>query len=166
MPNCFAKCAMFELACALSLFLSGCAHYAGQPKISKEAVFDLVGKLPASDEKAVALAILNNADSEYRVDHHGYPTWRWRGDDDIGGCVHIDPKSGQPYLENQFPISKRTKVPKYINFGTTGHEWQCRIHQFTIGKEIEKNWSTAACHADGKALLHLLHKKLLNRGGK
>jgi len=142
------------------LLMSGCVHYTGQPKLSKVATYALVNDLPDNSEKAVSLAILNNPTTKYRVDHHGFPTWRWRGADDIGGCVHIDPVSLKPYLETQFPKKLRTSTPKYIDFGTDGTDWQCRVHRFVLGVETEKNWSSPECHSEGKALLKLLQQHL------
>ena len=103
---------------------------------------------------------MNNPNSKYRIDHHGYPTWRWRGKDDLGSCVHIDPQTLKPYLENQFSRANRTDVPKYIDFGTDGQDWMCRIHHFNLTGEVTKNWSSEQCHRDGKRLLGILDKVL------
>ncbi len=145
---------------ALCIALAGCVHTAVKQQMSKQEVFALVSSLPNSREKAVALAIINHATTRFRIDQHGYPAWTWRGEDDIGGCIHIRPQTRLPYLENQYPRTLRTSVPKYIDFATDGADWQCRIHTVVLGQESEKNWSTPQCHQEGVKLVGLLQSAL------
>jgi len=144
----------------LLLTLAGCVTTDITQQMSKLQVFALVEALPESNEKWMALAIMNHASTKYRIDQHGYPAWTWRGEDDIGGCIHIRPQTGSPYLENQYPKTLRTSVPKYIDFGTDATDWQCRIHRVFLGNESEKNWSTPQCHRDGVKLVGLLQSAL------
>ncbi len=123
-------------------------------------VIDLVRNLPAGSEKRIALAVINSPASTYRIDRHGYPAWRWRGADDIGACVHIDPKTGAPFLETQYPLSLRTNIQKYIDLGTDGVEWMCRTHIQKGPFDYEYNWSTAECDREGRVLLKLLSRAL------
>ena len=132
-----------------------------QQKMSEQAVIERVSSLPNSQEKRLALAVIGNPNTKRYVDRHGYPAWRWRGPDDIGSCVHIDPKSGQPYLENQFSRADRSSVPKYIDFGTDSADWQCRIHIQSFGLDYSRNWSNRACHRRGQELVKQLTAELL-----
>lgn len=124
--------------------------------VSEAEAQSRVRALTNSIEKRVALAVIRHPDTVYRIDEYGYPAWRWRGQDDIGSCVHIDPKSGKPYLENQFARTERSSVPKYIDFGTDGSDWQCRIHVRFLGFDIQRNWSNRACNLRGRALVNQL----------
>ncbi len=148
------------LVLAGTLILGSCTTMYVSQLMSKESVRSLVNSLPEGQEKTVALAVMIHVDTQYRIDQHGYPTWRWRGKNDIGGCVHINPKTKQPYLENQFPRSQRTDIPKYIDFGTDGKDWMCRIHKVRLNGEFEKNWGSSDCHQQGKQLLTLISNEL------
>ncbi|MCP4409384.1 MAG: hypothetical protein GY807_16865 [Gammaproteobacteria bacterium] len=119
-----------------------------------------VTSLINTPEKQIAMAVIEHPDTQYRIDSYGYPAWRWRGEDDLGSCVHIDPKSGEPYLENQFGKVRRSAVPKYINFGINGDEWQCRIHVQRFGIDYQRNWSLPACDRRGRELLDELSTAL------
>lgn len=146
----------------VSLILAACVTSPEQ-QMSKEAALSLVQRLPNNLEKHISLALIGHPDTTYRIDEYGYPAWRWRGDDDIGACVHIDPKSGQPYLENQFPKSLRTSTPKYIDFGTDGEDWMCRIHKRPLGIDYQNNWSSEQCHREGRVLTELVASDLAVR---
>ena len=139
--------------------VTGCATTT-PPKLTEAEALARVKALPDSKEKTVALAVITNPDTAYRIDRYGYPAWRWRGEDDIGSCVHIDPATGQPYLENQYSRSQRSSVPKYIDFGTDSQDWQCRIHIEPLGLDITRNWSNRACHEQGQELLTQVAKEL------
>ncbi|MCP4289274.1 MAG: hypothetical protein GY792_33445 [Gammaproteobacteria bacterium] len=119
-----------------------------------------VTSLSNTPEKQIALAVLENPNTQYRIDRYGYPAWRWRGENDLGSCVHIDPKSGEPYLENQFSQAQRSAIPKYIDFGTNGDDWQCRIHVEKLGMDYQRNWSLPACNKRGRELLDKLSTAL------
>lgn len=129
-------------------------------KYTAAEIIPRVQSLPAGTEKRIALAVLTHPDTNQYIDRHGYPAWRWRGADDIGACVHIDPKTEKPYLETQFPRSHQSEAPKYIDFGTDGRDWQCRIHIHHGLLEYEKNWPGVQCHREGKELLKLLSEAL------
>ena len=141
------------LSLGICITLTACANISTTMQMPKEDAEALVQRLPEIAEKSVALAVLKHPDTRYRIDHHGYPAWTWRGADDIGACVHIHPETRRPYLETQFARKERTSVPKYIDFGTDGQDWMCRIHVVGNGPEIEKNWSTPACDRQGRKLL-------------
>ncbi|MCP4284489.1 MAG: hypothetical protein GY792_08565 [Gammaproteobacteria bacterium] len=156
---------MIALLVGSLLVLYGCSHVeiptaASSAPLTKQQVISRVKRLPNSQEKQIALAVIKNPDTQYRIDRYGYPAWRWRGEDDHGSCVHIDPKSGEPYLENQFGKASRSAVPKYIDFGTDGDDWQCRIHVEKFGVDYQRNWSLPACDNRGRELLDELSTAL------
>ena len=132
--------------------VSGCTG-TQTAQLSKAEALNRVEALADSQEKRVALAVINDPGTQYRIDRYGYPAWRWRGEDDLGSCVHIDPGTGRPYLENQFSRANRSAVQKYIDFETNGDDWQCRIHIERLGLDIQRNWSNRACDQRGRELL-------------
>jgi hypothetical protein len=151
------KIVKFVLPILFVSLLTACHQISGPQVMDKAEAVRLVSELAPSGERAVAVAVLENPKSQYRIDSHGYPAWTWRGQDDLGACIHIDPVTKEPYLETQYPKASRGSVPKYIDFLTDGQDWQCRIHVTVPLHEQEKNWSDPLCHQRGKALLdHLL----------
>ena len=145
---------------AVLVLLPGCIVVPTNQKMSRQTVEQLVKNLPAGSEKRVSLAVLGRPDTAYRIDHNGYPTWRWRGTDDIGACVHIDPETGKPYLETQYSSAKRNATPKYIDFGTDGQNWMCRIHIQRLGINYERNREGPHCEREGRALVTELMQAL------
>lgn len=138
------------------LVLAGCATSPDQRSYTEEDIIPRVHALPSGTEKRIAIAVLNHGNTTYRIDRNGYPAWRWRGENDIGACVHIDPKTGKPYLETQYPRGVQSSAPKYIDLGTDGEDWQCRIHVHYGLVEYEKNWQGAECQREGRALANQL----------
>ncbi|MEM7301959.1 MAG: hypothetical protein AAF468_12805 [Pseudomonadota bacterium] len=153
-----------------SLVLSGCVSRAGVPLVSAKNAIALVQARPESLSRTVSLAVINSPQTKYRVDHHGFPAWTWRdstGDDGYGACVHLEPKTREPYLETQFPKSGRPKEPvspngrspeKYIQYNLAG-DWFGRVHKM-FPKEWEENWRNPKAHEDGQRLLAELERLL------
>ena len=113
--------------------------------------------------KQVSLAIIHSPQTKSRIDQNGLPAWTWRdgaGNNGYGGCVHIHPETGEPYLETQFPKNKRPLTPispkgrkpkKYILFNHAG-DWYGRVHHL-YPVEWEENWQHPKAHSDGEVLL-------------
>lgn len=144
---------------AAATALSGCKtlETPGDDATIRSQLIAKVNHFPSSKSKQVSLALLRNGSTYFYVDENGLPAARWRGEDDLGSCVHIRPDTGLPYLENQFPLSLRDgKAPKYIQFGHEG-AWYSRRHN-GLDKALgtEKNWIDDNSERDGQALLDLL----------
>ena len=136
--------------------VAACHQIAGPQQMDQADAVAKVAALVPSGEKAIAVAVLESPRSFYRIDNHGYPAWTWLGEDELRAGLHIDPQTQEPYLETQYPKTNRGSVSKYIDFGTDGQDWQCRVHVTVPLHEQEKNWSDPLCHQKGKELLDLL----------
>lgn len=144
----------------LLILLSACTSKATTQQMEKIEAETLVAGLSTNAEQLVSLAVLQHPDTEFRIDTNGYPAWTWRGKNDLGACVHLDPKTKRPYLETQFPKGERYSSPKYIDLGTDGVDWMCRIHRVGFGINHERNWSNAECDQEGRVLLVRLQQAL------
>ncbi len=148
------------LVAGLTMLTAGCATKIDQQLMEQSEALGLVEAPPASDERTVSLRLMQHPNTTLRIDNHGYPAWTWRGANDIGACVHIDPKTLKPYLETQYRKGEGYSSPKYIDFGTDSLDWQCRIHVYGAGVDYERNWSKPECHRERRALVRRLMKSL------
>ena len=135
---------------------------AADQRMSKREVLRLVRAAPAGLSKTVALRIIASPQTRYRIDHNGYPAWTWRdgrGNAGWGGCVHIHPRTGQPYLETQFPKERKRTAAKYIDYGMDGRDWHGRYHP--IGNlNVSANWKNRTVHRSGLEVARELRRRV------
>ena len=147
-------------ACTAVSFVAPAA--AANAKMTKAQVERLVRNAPAGLSRTVSLKILANPRTRYRIDHNGYPAWTWRdttGNNGWGGCVHIHPRTKQPYLETQFPLQKRRVAVKYIDYGMDGRDWHGRFHPMSK-VNISANWKNAVTHRSGLEVARELGRRV------
>ena len=131
-------------------------------RMSKAEVLKLVRAAPKGLSRTVSLRIINSPATRYRVDHNGYPAWTWRdpsGNSGWGGCVHIHPRTKQPYLETQFPADKRRVAAKYIDYGMDGRDWHGRFHPIS-NVNISANWKNGTVHESGLEVARELRRRV------
>lgn len=122
----------------------------------------LVRAAPGGLSKTVALRIIRNPATRYRIDHNGYPAWTWRdasGNAGWGGCVHIHPRTGQPYLETQFPKALKRTAAKYIDYGMDGRDWHGRFHPVST-LNVSANWKNETVHRSGLEVARELRRRV------
>jgi len=75
--------------------------------------------------------------------------------------VHVCPQTNEIYLENQYPRPlRRSKAPKYIQFGHKGPWYSCRHHGLDKLLGTERYWRDAKSERDGRASLSLLRQEV------
>lgn len=136
--------------------------FASEQRMSKDEALRLVRSAPAGLSRTVSLRIIGSAGTRYRIDHNGYPAWTWRdasGNDGWGGCVHIHPRTKQPYLETQFPSSQRRTAAKYIDYGMDGQDWHGRFHPVST-LNVSANWKNRTVHRSGIEVARELRRRV------
>ena len=145
-----------------TLALASGAASAAEPRMSRAEALRLVGSMPAGLSKTVAMRIIRSPATRYRIDHNGYPAWTWRdanGNAGWGGCVHIHPKTGVPYLETQFLKDRKRTAAKYIDYGMDGRDWHGRYHP--VGTwNVSANWKNDTVHRSGLEVARELRRRV------
>ena len=135
---------------------------AAEQVMSKREVVRLVRAAPKGLSRTVALRIMASPATRYRIDHNGYPAWTWRdgrGNAGWGGCVHIHPRTKQPYLETQFPRERKRTAAKYIDYGMDGRDWHGRFHP--VGNlNVSANWKNRTVHRSGLEVARELRRRV------
>ena len=162
------RCSMMLVALApillgVGVFGAGTlAALAAEPRMSEAEVRALVRAAPKGLSRTVALRIMASPRTRYRIDHNGYPAWTWRdakGNAGWGGCVHVHPRTGEPYLETQFPEGRKRTAAKYIDYGMDGRDWHGRFHP--VGNlNVSANWKNPVVHRSGLEVARELRRRV------
>ena len=147
---------------ALALAASSISAQAADQRMNRAEALRLVRSAPAGLSKTVAMRIIRSSATRYRIDHNGYPAWTWRdanGNAGWGGCVHIHPRTGLPYLETQFPKDRKRTAAKYIDYGMDGRDWHGRFHP--VGTlNVSANWKNGTVHRSGLEVARELRRRV------